>query len=93
MFNLATYINNLSLKRQFTFLLVALAAGFIFVGISANLTLYKLKVNGQIYLQIVQGKDLVTDILPPPEYVIETHLVVALLNKQCRRTSFKSHMP
>ena len=76
MLNLAKYINNLSLKRQFTILLVALAVGFIFVGISANVALYKLKVNGPIYQQIVQGKDLVADILPPPEYVIETHLVI-----------------
>jgi hypothetical protein len=39
-------------------------------------TLNKLKVNGAIYHHIVQGKDLIADILPPPEYVIESYLVV-----------------
>ena len=76
MISMAKYISNLKIKQQFKFLLVTLAAGFIFVGISSSLVLYKLKVNGPIYQQIVQGKDLVADILPPPEYIIETHLVV-----------------
>ena len=37
------------------------------------------KVNGPIYREIVRGKDLVADILPPPEYIIETYLNVQLL--------------
>jgi methyl-accepting chemotaxis protein len=32
-------------------------------------------VNGPIYSNIVLGKDLVADILPPPQYIIETYLV------------------
>jgi hypothetical protein len=39
-------------------------------------TLNKLKVNGAVYKHIVQGKDLIADILPPPEYVIESYLAV-----------------
>ncbi len=34
-----------------------------------------LKVSGPIYKRIVQGKDLIADILPPPEYILETYLV------------------
>ena len=37
------------------------------------------KVNGPMYGEIVQGKDLVADILPPPEYILETYLNVHLL--------------
>ncbi|MBR0555640.1 HAMP domain-containing protein [Ciceribacter sp. L1K23] len=33
----------------------------------------KLKVNGNSYQQIVYGKDLVADILPPPLYVVESY--------------------
>jgi methyl-accepting chemotaxis protein len=33
------------------------------------------KVNGPIYQGIVQQKDLLADILPPPEYLIESYLV------------------
>jgi methyl-accepting chemotaxis protein len=33
------------------------------------------QVNGPIYKRVVQGKDLVADILPPPEYLLESYLV------------------
>jgi methyl-accepting chemotaxis protein len=36
-----------------------------------------LKVNGPVYERIVLVKDLVADILPPPEYIIESYLVAA----------------
>jgi methyl-accepting chemotaxis protein len=44
-------------------------------------------VHGPGYLEIVQGKDVIADILPPPEYIVESHLVVhqmvvALQNKR-----------
>lgn len=35
----------------------------------------KVKINGQAYQEIIRGKDLVADILPPPEYIIESYLV------------------
>ena len=37
------------------------------------------RVNGPMYVEIVKGKDLVADILPPPEYIIETYLDLHLL--------------
>lgn len=36
----------------------------------------RLKVNGQLYRRIVAGKDLIADVLPPPDYIIESYLVV-----------------
>ncbi len=36
-----------------------------------------LKVNGPVYASIVLVKDLVADILPPPEYILESYLVAA----------------
>jgi methyl-accepting chemotaxis protein len=38
------------------------------------IALNKLEVTGPIYMQIAAGKDLIGDILPPPEYVIEAYL-------------------
>lgn len=37
-------------------------------------TLAAVKVNGPYYKNIVQGKDLIADILPPPEYLLESYL-------------------
>src|SRR6185503_5761915 len=39
-------------------------------------TLAKVKVNGPVYHDIVQGKDVIADVLPPPKYIIESYLVV-----------------
>ena len=33
-------------------------------------------IHGPAYNQIVQGKDVIADILPPPEYIVEPYLVV-----------------
>jgi methyl-accepting chemotaxis protein len=58
-------------------LLVTLGCiAILWTGVSA---LSELKVNGPIYRQIVLGKDLIADILPPPEYVIESYLESTLL--------------
>src|SRR4029079_8878723 len=34
------------------------------------------KVNGPVYTRINDAKDIVADVLPPPEYIIEPYLVV-----------------
>ncbi|MDD2853027.1 MAG: methyl-accepting chemotaxis protein [Desulfuromonadaceae bacterium] len=36
----------------------------------------RIKVNGPVYQEIVRGKDLIADILPPPEYIIESYLII-----------------
>ena len=46
------------------------------LGYVANGTLEIVKINGSLYQRIVDGKDLVADILPPPEYVVEPYLVL-----------------
>ncbi len=48
---------------------------FLAYALLSNNTLSLLKVNGPVYAEIIQGKDLVADILPPPEYIIESYLV------------------
>ncbi len=40
-----------------------------------NYALNMLRVNGLMYKQIIYGKDLVADILPPPLYVIEPYML------------------
>ncbi len=44
------------------------------------------KVNGPVYNAIVENKDLVADILPPPEYLVESYLLVLqMLYEQDRK--------
>jgi hypothetical protein len=53
-------------------------AGLVAVIFASNYALSQLKVGGPIYDRIKLGNDLVADILPPPEYVIEAYLEVTL---------------
>ncbi|MFM9956442.1 MAG: methyl-accepting chemotaxis protein [Phycisphaerales bacterium] len=61
-------------------LLVALfAAGFALFGAATYATMERVKVGGPMYSGIVLQKDLLADILPPPEFIIEAHLTAHLL--------------
>jgi methyl-accepting chemotaxis protein len=65
----------LNIARSLAIFAVVVAAGLIAsIGIQ-NYAFNKLRVNGEMYRQIVYGKDLVADILPPPLYVVESYML------------------
>jgi methyl-accepting chemotaxis protein len=66
---------SLKLAHRFSVLIILFALGFLTYGAWSFKTLNELKVNGPVYQRIVQGKDLIADILPPPAYIIESYLV------------------
>jgi hemerythrin-like metal-binding protein len=66
--------NGLTIARLTNLFAVAITAGLLAVGIAGYLAINELKVGGPVYQRIILGKDLVADILPPPEYVIEAYL-------------------
>lgn len=51
----------------------------------------KLRVNGPVYTQIVYGKDLVADILPPPLYTVESYMLAmeAVSNPELAQKDFE----
>ena len=57
----------------------ALAAGLILAGGLALFAIEGLRVGGPLFRQIVDNKDIVADILPPPLYVVEADLVATKL--------------
>ena len=61
---------------RFGKLVLAGVVGTLLVSMTATAIL---RVKGPIYDQIVLSKDLIGDILPPPEYVLEAYLEVKLL--------------
>ena len=67
----------------------AVIAGFIVMITTSVWAIGELKVGGPLYQRIVLGKDLVADILPPPEYVLETFLEVSLI--QANPTDLAAH--
>jgi len=73
MFN---FLSSLNLRKKLIILTVFFISCLCFISIVFYQTLSKLKVNGPLYKNIVQSKDLIADILPPPEYIIESYLTV-----------------
>ncbi|WP_119301997.1 methyl-accepting chemotaxis protein [Dongia deserti] len=57
---------------------VIVAIGIVTLLTTAFLAIGQLKVGGPMYVRIVLGKDLIADILPPPEYIIEPFLEATL---------------
>jgi methyl-accepting chemotaxis protein len=61
---------------------IVLAIGFAAVVSTSLYTLRELKVGGPLYSDIKLGNDLIADILPPPEYVIEAYLEATLAMRE-----------
>jgi methyl-accepting chemotaxis protein len=74
-------LHRLKLTHRFIVLIALFSCGFVLYGGWSFKTLDELKVNGPVYQRIVQGKDLIADVLPPPEYIIESYLVTLQLEK------------
>jgi methyl-accepting chemotaxis protein len=72
----------MKLSTKMLLLIIVSVVGLIISSVSSFVVLQKLKVNGPIYKDIVQGKDLAADILPPPEYIIESYLVLQRLQDE-----------
>lgn len=71
-------VNRSSLSFASKALSAVVALGVVMaIGIGAN-GLQTLKVGGPVYKDIVQGKDLIADVLPPPAYILEAYLEVNL---------------
>src|SRR5436189_32425 len=67
---------NLKIRKKLWLLTGIFCVGSLAFGLFSYGTLNLVKVNGPIYQTIADGKDLISDILPPPEYIIESYLVV-----------------
>lgn len=68
-------MRNSQLSRQLSFFVAGFIALFaLFVGLSGY-TLQQVRVMGPIYTEIDQGNALIADVLPPPQYIIESYLL------------------
>ncbi|MDP4144711.1 MAG: methyl-accepting chemotaxis protein [Bacillota bacterium] len=67
--------NNLKIKSKIFLIISIFVLGFVSFQVYSMHSLSVVKVNGPLYKEIIQGKDVVADILPPPEYIIESYLL------------------
>jgi methyl-accepting chemotaxis protein len=66
----------MSIRFKFLSAIALCIVAFIAFSSLAWNTVVTTKVTGAHYQSIVTSKDLIADILPPPEYIVETYLVV-----------------
>jgi len=72
----------LSLSSAIVAFGIVIAIGFAAVVSTSLYALKELKVGGPLYSDIKLGNDLIADILPPPEYVIEAYLEATLAMRE-----------
>lgn len=68
-------LSKMTVRSKVYTLVAVCAATFVGFGLWSASTLNIAKVHGPYYNRIVQGKDLIADILPPPNYIIESYLM------------------
>ena len=84
--------NRWSVGTKLYSLVGVFALSFLAYGVWSHNTLQLAKVHGPYYQQIVQGKDLLADVLPPPVYIVESFLYAIQLHDLCEDKASKAEM-
>jgi methyl-accepting chemotaxis protein len=73
--------HNISLSRKLYLLIGVFLLGLALFGSVSYLTINKVKIHGPHYTGIVITKDLLADVLPPPNFIVETYLTALLMRE------------
>lgn len=65
----------MSFKSRFLLIGAIFLLGYGLLVWIAGSTLMRVMINGPLYRQVVQDKDVIADILPPPKYIVEPYLL------------------
>ena len=68
-------LRNMKIGRKLALLIGICLLSFASFFAVAQIGLNTVKIGGDIYSDIIDGKDLIADILPPPAYIIESYLM------------------
>ncbi|MFI3157932.1 MAG: methyl-accepting chemotaxis protein, partial [Methylococcaceae bacterium] len=79
MLNKMKNLGRLTIKMRFTIILSTLIMGFSLFGFATFKAMNTVNLDSSIYQRIIQSKDIIADVLPPPEYIIESYLVALQL--------------
>ena len=67
-------LSRMSIKTQFAVLLGIVTVAFLVFGAGERWVRNNVRIGGETYAGIILGKDLIADILPPPSFIVESHL-------------------
>ncbi len=68
------WLSRMGFRSRILLLVGVFLGGLVLSNVMHWIVQAKLQVNGPMYRRIIQGKDIVADVLPPPEYIIESYL-------------------
>ncbi len=68
-------MKKLGIRQRFLLVTGITIVGFILLFVLAAGTLERVMINGALYEDVVEKKDVIADILPPPLYVVEPYLL------------------
>lgn len=66
------YVTRFTLVTKLVATCCLIIFGIMAIVVTIGFSTERIKVNGPVYRDIIRGKDLIADILPPPEYIIES---------------------
>ncbi|MBI3873761.1 MAG: hypothetical protein HY307_01925 [Arcobacter sp.] len=69
------FISDASIKTKLIYIVLAGIFGILAMIVTSKLAIDSIKIGSPTYQEIVNSKDLLADILPPPAYVLEARLV------------------
>ncbi|MDD5229180.1 MAG: methyl-accepting chemotaxis protein [Methylococcales bacterium] len=72
--------NNMTIRTRFTIILATMVVGFFAFGSATMTAMNTLNVNSPLYQRIMLSEKFIADILPPPEYIVESYLVALQLS-------------
>ena len=83
---------NWTVGYKLALMAVVLSLGLLAFGRLGFNTIEEIQVRGPIYQDIVEAKDAVADVLPPPEYIIESYLVILQMEDETDRTRLEQRI-
>lgn len=69
-------IKNLKISKKLSLLIILFIICMVGISSFSFYAINDIKINGRLYEEIISGKDLVADIVPPPAYIIEAYAAV-----------------
>ena len=67
-------------RSRFALIGIIVVLGFVALFVVGHINITKVMVNGPIYQQLARDKDLIADILPPSQFIVQPYLVVCQMN-------------
>jgi len=80
-------LQNMKVRTKISLLAIVALAGVAGFGLTAQSQLKDVAINGPLYDDVIQNKDIIADILPPPLYIIESYLKAYELADSTAETS------